>query len=93
MQRVGRSVGPTELSGGGTVELLTVTLGSGGIAAALARSLNTWLRARRPTVTLTVSVDDRSATLHAHNVGGQQVNETLEILRDVLADTTDTIDE
>jgi hypothetical protein len=78
-------VGPTELSGG-LGEALIVVLGSGGVAGVLARSLNTWLRTRRPTVTLTVSVKDRSATLHAHDVEGSQVDETLKILRAVLAD-------
>jgi hypothetical protein len=92
-QRVGTSIEPTELSGGGVVELLTVALGSGGVAAALARSLNTWLRTRRPTITLTVSVNDRSATLQAHGVDSRQVDETLKILRDVLANATDTIDD
>ena len=86
------SVGPTELSGG-VGEVLTVVLGSGGVAAVLARSLNTWLRTRRPTVTLTVSVRDRSATLHAHDVEGLQVDETLKIFRAVLTDPTEAIDE
>ena len=91
-RRVGAPTGPTELSGGGVTDLLTVALGSGGVAAILARSLNTWLRTRRPTITLTVSVNGRSATLQAHNVDSQQTDETLKILRDVLA-ATDTIDE
>src|SRR5215470_566798 len=85
-------VGLTELSGG-VGEVLTVVLGSGGVAVVLARSLNTWLRTRRPTVTLTVSVKDRSATLHAHDVEGSQVDETLKILRAVLTDSPEAIDE
>jgi Effector Associated Constant Component 1 len=84
-------IGPNDMSGG-VVELLTVTLGSGGIAAVLARSLNTWLKSRRPTVHLEVTVNDRKVKLAAHNVDSRQVDETLEILRDLLADpgATDT---
>jgi Effector Associated Constant Component 1 len=70
-------------------EVLTVVLGAGGAAGVLARSLNTWLRTRRPTVTLTVSVKDRSATLEAHHIEGAQVDETLKILRAVLDESID----
>jgi hypothetical protein len=88
VQRAPAAVGETELSGG-VGEVLTVVLGAGGAAGVLARSLNTWLRTRRPTVALTVSVRDRSATLEAHNVKDAQVNETLKILRAVLDEPID----
>jgi hypothetical protein len=88
VQRVGRPAGSTELSGG-TVELLTVVLGSGGVSAALTRSLTTWLRTRRPVIDLTVSVNDRSVTLKAHGLNTEQVDRSLNILRDILADATD----
>lgn len=87
VRRVASPVGSTELSGG-VVELLAVVLGSGGVAGVLARSLNTWLRTRRPTITLTVSVNNRKATLHAHNVSSQQVDETLRVLQSVLTNST-----
>jgi len=92
VRRTSPPAGPTELSSG-VGEVLTVVLGTGGAAGVLARSLNTWLRTRRSTVTLTVSAKDRSATLHAHNVDGPQVDETLKILRAVLADSVEAIDE
>jgi hypothetical protein len=84
-----RAVKPTDLSGGGLVEVLTVVVGSGGAAATLARSLNIWLQTRRANVTLTVSVGDRSASIQATHVDGQKVDEALALLREVLSDQND----
>ncbi len=91
VEAVTRPVGQNDMSGG-AVELLTVALGSGGALAVLARSLNTWLRSRRPTVHLTVTMNDREVTLRAHNVGNTHVDETLGLLRDVLTDRTGASD-
>lgn len=88
IQQVNTPIGPTELSGG-VVGLLTVALGSGGVAAALSQSLSIWLRTRRPSVTLTVSVNKRSATLEAHHIDKQQADETLKLLRELLTNATD----
>lgn len=85
IRRVSKPRVPTDLSGG-VVEVLTVALGSGGVGAVLARSLNTWLQTRRASVTLTVSVNDRTANIQAQHIDGRQVDEVLGILRDLLAD-------
>jgi len=58
-----RPPGPTDL--GGVFEVLTVTLGSGGSAAVLARSLGIWLKTRRPDVTVTVTTEAGSVTVKA----------------------------
>ena len=73
--------GPGRLSTG--TELLTVALGSGGAVAVLARSLSTWLRTRRPGLTLTVTVNGRSARLQAPNADERHVEEALAILREI----------
>jgi hypothetical protein len=91
VEPVTRQAGETELSGG-AIDLLTVLLGSGGIAAVLVRSLNTWLKTRRPTVTLTLTVKGRKVTLNAQNVHSKQVDETLKLLHDALSESPDAID-
>jgi hypothetical protein len=91
VEPVARHAGETEMSGG-AIDLLTVLLGSGGIAAVLARSLNTWLKTRRPTVTLTLTVKGRKVTLNAQNVHSKQVDETLKLLHDALSESPDAID-
>lgn len=46
---------------GAVVDVLTVALGSGGVGVALVQSLCTWLRTRRPAVTITLQgADGRS---------------------------------
>jgi hypothetical protein len=46
---------------GAVVDVLTVALGSGGVGVALVQSLCTWLRHRRPAVTITLhGADGRS---------------------------------
>jgi hypothetical protein len=85
VRRLSKPGAPTDLSGG-VAEVLTVALGSGGAAAVLARSLSTWLQTRRASVTLTVSVSGRTASVQARHVDSRQVDEVLGILRDVLAD-------
>ena len=90
VQPVSEPIGPSDLSGGGVVTLLTVALGSGGAGAALAGSLTTWLQTRRPTVKLSVSAKGRTAELHAHRIHAQQVDETLAILRSVLTGDQDS---
>jgi Effector Associated Constant Component 1 len=47
---------------GGTLDVLTVALGSGGAGVVLAQSLSAWLRSRRVKVTLTISADGRKLT-------------------------------
>jgi Effector Associated Constant Component 1 len=43
---------------GAVVDVLTVALGSGGVGVALVQSLCTWLRTRRPEVTITLQGAD-----------------------------------
>lgn len=46
---------------GAVVDVLTVAVGSGGVGVALVQSLCTWLRTRRPAVTITLlGADGRS---------------------------------
>lgn len=68
---------------GAGAEMLTVALGSGGAVAVLARSLSTWLRTRRPGLTLTVTANGRSARLKTENVDERHVEEALAILREI----------
>jgi Effector Associated Constant Component 1 len=60
------AIGETEL--GGAFELITVTLGSGGVGAALAHTLGTWLASRRSDVKLTVKSRDRTVVLDTKRV-------------------------
>jgi hypothetical protein len=71
--------GPGEL--GGAVEALVVTLGAGGAAGTLARSLFGWLRTRRPNLKITVTTDRNSVTVEASQVRDADV---LPMLREVL---------
>lgn len=70
-RRVEKPVSATEL-GGGVVELLAVTLGSGGFGVTLARSLTTWLQTRRPDVSISVSAEGRSVELIARGLSEQK---------------------
>ncbi|QYN18875.1 hypothetical protein [Amycolatopsis sp. DSM 110486] len=51
-----RPVGPDQM--GGVLDLLAVTLGTGGAGVVLAQSLSTWLTQRRTDVTVTVKAQD-----------------------------------
>lgn len=55
------AIGETEL--GPVVELLTVTLGTGGAGTILVSSLKTWLMTRRTSAKITVKAGGRSVTL------------------------------
>lgn len=59
-------VSKTEL--GGTLELLTVALGSGGIGVALCHSLTAWLSTRKANVRIVVKTSDRLLAINAENV-------------------------
>lgn len=73
---------PTGTELGGMYDLLAITLGSGGAGVALARSLTTWLQARRPNVTITVTSPSGSVTLAANQVKNGDVMPLLqEVLR------------
>jgi Effector Associated Constant Component 1 len=81
VEPVRRSPGESEL--GGTIELLTVALGSGGAGVVLARSLAVWLRTRRSDVSVVVRTKTGSATVTATNLDEDQVLPLLEqVLRE-----------
>jgi hypothetical protein len=64
---------------GGLLEVLTVTLGSGGAGAVLATSLSTWLTQRRADVVVTVtSSDGRQVTVDVHRAA-----DPVELIREV----------
>jgi hypothetical protein len=58
---------------GGVLDLLTVALGSGGVGAALARSLAAWLQARRSDVSVRVSSRAGSVTIDARRIKDSDV--------------------
>ncbi|WP_344893169.1 effector-associated constant component EACC1 [Actinomadura meridiana] len=59
-----RAAGAEEL--GGVLDVVTVAVGSGGVAAVLAQSLPTWIRSRRPAVKVTItSPNGRTLELEA----------------------------
>jgi Effector Associated Constant Component 1 len=68
---------------GGAVDVLAVTLGSGGAGAVLARSLLAWLQSRRATVAVTVKTDTSVVTVSARDVRSA---DALRILMQVLPD-------
>jgi len=80
IRAVRRQPGETEL--GGVYDLLAVALGSGGTVAVLARSLATWLRTRRPDITVTVTSPSGTVTIDAHRVKDDDV---IPLLRGALA--------
>ncbi|MYZ36197.1 MULTISPECIES: hypothetical protein [unclassified Streptomyces] len=53
-----RGAVPEPGSMGAALDVLTVAIGSGGVAAVLARSVTTWLIQRRADVTVTVTAED-----------------------------------
>ncbi|MFE1958889.1 hypothetical protein [Streptomyces sp. NPDC059479] len=55
-----RGAVPEPGSMGAALDVLTVAIGSGGVAAVLARSVTTWLIQRRADVTVTVTAEDGS---------------------------------
>ncbi len=68
---------------GGVFDMLAMAPGSGGAAAALARSPTAWLGSRRADVTVTVTSPSGSVTLDARRVDDRSV---LPLLREVLRD-------
>lgn len=80
VRAVRSQVAGTELGGGS--DLLAVALGSGGAGVALARSLATWLRTRRPNVAITVTSRSGSVTVEARQVKDGDV---MPLLKEVLA--------
>jgi Effector Associated Constant Component 1 len=59
-------IGDEEL--GSATELLTVAVGSGGVAMALVRALTAWIETRRSNVKVTVVAGDQRVELEATNV-------------------------
>jgi len=59
-------IAQTEL--GSLPELLTVALGAGGAGTVLASSINTWLRTRRTSATITVEAEGRRISLDIRTV-------------------------
>lgn len=83
---VEKPAGPNDLSGGGVVALLSVALGTGGVGVALSKALGDWLKSRQIPVTLKVSRGEYTAELSAPRMTAQQIDEALDILRDIARD-------
>jgi membrane-associated two-gene conflict system component 1 (EACC1) len=77
--RISKAPGPTDL--GGLIDVLTVALGSGGVAAVLAQSLSAWLTSRRSNVTVTVTTAAGTVTVSAADIARGDV---LPLLKQVL---------
>lgn len=58
---------PSEAELGGAFELVTVAIGSGGLATVLAGSLTTWLQ-NRTKVRIRISRDGQTIDIDAHNI-------------------------
>jgi hypothetical protein len=72
-----KPISPGQL--GGVLDVLAVTLSSGGAGAVLATSLTTWLTQRRADVSVTVTgPDDRKVTVDVHRAA-----DPAEIIREV----------
>lgn len=78
---------PGEQELGGAVEVLAVALGSGGTGVVLARSMMTWLRTRRATVSITVKTKMGTVKVDTTNVNREDV---AGLLREVLDAGRDT---
>jgi xanthine dehydrogenase iron-sulfur cluster and FAD-binding subunit A len=65
--------GPGETDLGGAVDVLVMTLGTGGAGAVLAQSLTAWLRTRKPTVSITVKTKSGTTTINASNIDADDV--------------------
>lgn len=59
---------PVEGELGGAVDVLALTLGSGGVGVSLTRALTSWLQNQRSDVHLKVTVGDRTVELNAQRV-------------------------
>lgn len=81
--RVTRVTGPTSDGQlGGIVDMIAVTLGSGGAGVMLAQSLAIWLRNQRADITITVTRGKKKIT-----VSVQRVSDPLSLLLNVLGGT------
>ncbi|MBD0741942.1 effector-associated constant component EACC1 [Streptomyces sp. CBMA152] len=54
-----KPAGPEDLSTG-VLDVVSIAVGSGGVAVALAQSLTAWLKSRRPAVEFTITLPDGS---------------------------------
>ncbi|MGI5221318.1 effector-associated constant component EACC1 [Nocardia sp. CA-290969] len=64
---------------GGLYDVLIVAVGAGGVAAALARSLTTWLTHRRSDITITLTREDGRVTVE---VDAKRTT-TADLIRDI----------
>jgi membrane-associated two-gene conflict system component 1 (EACC1) len=66
---------------GTTLDLLTVAVGSGGAATVLAGAISTWLRTRRPDVTVEVTESAHERTV---KVTGSRIEDAEALIREVI---------
>ncbi|RFU38144.1 hypothetical protein DZF91_29255, partial [Actinomadura logoneensis] len=66
---------------GGATDVLVVALGSGGAAVALTNVLVTWVKSRRPDVSVTVTTENGSVRIDTTDLPADAV---LPLLREVL---------
>ncbi|GHA54219.1 hypothetical protein GCM10010372_62990 [Streptomyces tauricus] len=69
---------------GGTFELVSVVVGSGGVVTALVTSLQAWLNSRRTEQKVVVSVGDRSVEIVRNGSSPVAEAELLRLVKEVL---------
>jgi hypothetical protein len=84
IERVDRAVEPTDLSGGLPCAI-GIAVSSTSLGVALARSLSTYLRTRRPRTSLTLEVDGRKGTVTVANGDDRHADAAFETLREFVA--------
>lgn len=75
---------PREGELGGALELISVAIGSGGIATALVSSLQTWLSSRRTEQKIAVTLNDRSIEIVRNSTHAVSEEELLRLVKAAL---------
>ncbi|MGW1288217.1 effector-associated constant component EACC1 [Streptomyces sp. NPDC002586] len=75
---------PREDELGGAFELISVAIGSGGIATALVSSLQAWLSGRRTEQKIAVTLDGRSVEIVRNSTNAVSEEELLRLIKDAL---------
>ena len=79
-----RPAGPEDLSGG-VLDVVSIAVGSGGLAVALAQSLTAWLKSRRPAVEFTITLPDGSR--YRLSVADEAATQAAPIIEELLRQT------
>lgn len=79
-----RPAGPEDLSAG-ALDVVSIAVGSGGVAVALAQSLTAWLKSRRPAVEFTITLPDGSR--YRLSVADEAATQAAPIIEELLRQT------